>query len=134
MNYENNYVKIDFEGFPHVIIAIKDHTPTEEEFDEFLVAMKQTYANEKDRIVLFDLVNAQNVPFSLQMKFASWSKGMEPIFEKHLKGVTFYVGNKLIKALLKSIFFLQKPTYEYQVFDKREEVESHQSFLQQRLL
>ena len=134
MNYENNYAKIDFESFPQVIIAIKDHTPTEQEFDEFLVAMKQTYANEKDRIVLFDLVNAQNVPFSLQMKFASWSKGMEPIFEKHLKGVTFYVGNKLIKALLKSIFFLQKPTYEYQVFDKREEVESHQSFLQQRLL
>ena len=134
MNYENNYTKIDFDSFPGVIISIKDHTPTETEFDDFLAAMKQTYVNEKDRIVLFNLNNARNVPFSFQMKFASWSKGMEPIFEKHLKGVTFYVSNKLIKALLKSIFFLQKPTYEYKVFDKWEEVESHQSLLKGRLL
>ena len=133
MSYENNYTKIDFEDFPSVVIAIKDHAPTEEEFDDFLNAMKQTYANEKDRIVLFDLTNAQNVPFSFQIKFANWSKKMEPNFEKHLKGVTFYVGNKLIKALLKSIFFLQKPTYDYKVFDKLEDVESHQVFLKNRL-
>ena len=133
MSYENNYVKIDFEEFPSVVISIKDHAPTEEEFDDFLNAMKQTYANEKDRIVLFDLINAQNIPFSFQIKFANWSKKMEPIFKKHLKGVTFSVGNKLIKALLKSIFFLQKPTYEYKVFDKLEDVELHQTFLKSHL-
>ena len=133
MNYENNYAKIDFDRFPYVVISIKDHAPNEAEFNDFLDAMKATYANEKNRIVLFDLVNAQNVPFSFQIKFASWSKSMEPTFEKHLKGVTFYVGNKLIKALLKSIFFLQKPNYEFEVFDKWEDVESHQNFLERRL-
>ena len=133
MSYENNYVKIDFESFPSVVISVKDHAPTEAEFEDFLDAMKQTYANEKGRIVLFDLTNAQNVPFSFQIKFANWSKKMESTFEKHLKGVTFYVGNKLIKALLKSIFFLQKPTYEYKVFDKLEDVESHQTALKSHL-
>lgn len=134
MNYENSYVKIDVEGFPQVIIAIKDHAPTAVEFDEFLAAMKQAYANGQDRIVLFDLVHAQNIPLLFQLKFARWSKSMEPTFEKHLKGVTFHVSNKLIKALLQSIFFLQKPNYEYEVFDNPEAVEAHQRVLRQRLL
>jgi hypothetical protein len=134
MNFENKYVKIDFEGFPQVIIAIKDHAPTAVEFDEFLAAMKHTYANEKDRIVLFDLVNAQNVPILFQLKFARWSNAMKPIFKKHLKGVTLHVGNKLIKSVLKIIFFFQKPNYEYQILDHEASVTSHQNLLRQRLL
>lgn len=131
LNFENNYAKIDFERFPQVVIVIKDHAPTELEFDQFLIAMKLTYANEKSRIILFDLVYAQNVPLSFLLKFARWSKNMEPIFGKHLKGVTFHVGNKLIKTILKSVFFFQKPNYTYQVFDNKQAVELHQTKLKQ---
>ena len=46
-NYESKYVKIDFDGFPQVVFAIKDHAPTEVEFDEFLNAMKQLTAIKK---------------------------------------------------------------------------------------
>ena len=133
MNFENNYATINMEAFPKVIIAIKKHKPTKVEFDEFLAAMKQAYENEKERIVLFNLVNAQYVPLTYQLKFASWSKSMEPIFEKHLKGVTFQVSNKLIKGLLKTIFFVQKPNYEYQIFNDNAAVELHQDFLRKRL-
>ncbi len=134
MNFENNYASIDANGFPTVVIAIKNHTPAKVEFEAFLAAMKHSYANEEDRIVLFDLVNARNVPLSLQLKFARWSKSMEPVFEKHLKGVTFHVSNKLIKGVLKSIFFFQKPNYEYQIFNDQAEVDSHQTLLLQRIL
>lgn len=78
---------------------------------------------------------AQNVPLSFLLKFARWSKGVKPIFEKRLKGVTFHVGNKLFKAILKSVFFLQKKSnFTYQVFGKKEAVESHQTKLKQFVL
>ena len=133
MNFENNYTKIEFDAFPCVKIIVKDHSPTEKEFDEFMAAMKETYANKKNRIVLFDLVNARNVPFSYQISFAKWSKTMEPNFENYLKGVTFHVGNNVIKTILKSIFFLQKPNYEFKVFTKISEVEVHQKLLKGRV-
>jgi hypothetical protein len=134
MNFENNYASIDAAGFPKVVIAIKNHTPTKVEFEAFLDAMKKAYANGEDRVVLFDLVNARNVPISFQLKFGRWSKSMEPIFEKHLKGVTFQVSNKLIKGLLKFIFFFQPPNYEYQIFNDKAAVELHQKLLLQRIL
>ena len=134
MNFENNYTKIEFDAFPSVKITVKDHSPTEKEFEDFMAAMKATYANQKNRIVLFDLVNAQNVPFSNQISFAKWSKEMEPNFENYLKGVTFHVGNSIIKSILKSIFFLQKPNYEFKVFTKDSEVAAHQEILKKRVL
>lgn len=82
MNFENNYASINMEGFPTVVITIKKHKQTKVEFNEFLIAMKNAYANEKDRIVLFNLVNAQYVPLSFQLAFVRWSKSMDPIFEK----------------------------------------------------
>lgn len=134
MNFENNYASIKMEGFPTVIIAIKKHKPTKHEFNEFLIAMENAYANEKDRIVLFNLVNAQFVPLSFQLAFVRWSKSMEPVFEKHLKGITFQVSNLLIKGLLKFIFFLQKPNYAYKVYNDQAAVELHQRHLMRSLL
>ncbi|MDZ7934574.1 MAG: hypothetical protein U5M51_06350 [Emticicia sp.] len=133
MNYENNYTKIVFDNFPFVKISIKDHTPTDSEFDEFLSAMKETYANKKNRIVFFDLVEARNVPLSMQVKFAKWSLGMEPNFAAYLKGVTFHVSNNLIKSILKSIFFLQKPNYDYKVATKLSDAESHHEAMKARV-
>lgn len=110
----NDFYKCDMSNYPYINILTKSRQPTNEEFEEYINLLDDIYDN-CDRFG-FIMETDGNTPFlkaEQRIKIGNWTKKRKETIAQKCKGCAFLISSFLQETMLRGIFLIQKPPYEY---------------------
>lgn len=115
------YVSFHFHKYPIVIVEFTGASSTDENFKEYLDNLKDLYRKKAQFSLVLDATNASLPGLKHQLMQANWLKEMEGLMKKYCLKTAYIIPSSLVRAILKSIFKLQKQPVPYKVVGNMEE-------------
>jgi len=117
----NDFFACDMSNYPYINVLTKARKPTDEEFEEYINLLDDIYANcEKFVFIMETDGNAPYMKSEQRIRLGNWTKQNKEIIAQRCKGCAFLIRSFLQETVLKGIFIIQKPPYEYILEKDRE--------------
>jgi hypothetical protein len=119
----NDYATIDESEFPLIRIRFTGEKSTDENFQLYLAQTRNCYRHKKKLAIIFDAREAGIPALSHQRMQADWLRENRGLMQDYCQGTAYVIPNKVIRAVLRVIFSLQKQPVPYKIFEKEAEAE-----------
>ncbi len=119
----NDYATIDESEFPLIRIRFTGEKSTDENFQRYLSQTRDCYRHKKKLAIIFDAREAGIPALSHQRMQADWLRENRGLMQDYCQGTAYVIPNKVIRAVLRVIFSLQKQPVPYKIFEKESEAE-----------
>lgn len=119
----NDYATIDESEFPLIRIRFTGEKSTDENFQRYLSQTRDCYRHKKKLAIIFDAREAGIPALSHQRMQADWLRENRGLMQDYCQGTAYVIPNKVIRAVLRVIFSLQKQPVPYKIFEKEAEAE-----------
>lgn len=119
----NDYATIDESEFPLIRIRFTGEKSTDENFQRYLAQTRDCYRHKKKLAIIFDAREAGIPALSHQRMQADWLRENRGLMQDYCQGTAYVIPNKVIRAVLRVIFSLQKQPVPYKIFEKESEAE-----------
>jgi UDP-N-acetylglucosamine 2-epimerase len=130
MFYHSSFVTIDVSNKPLVITTYHEDNPMEVVFDEYLEAYKRLCEEGSDLVIIFNASLAKNMQADLRIKQSKWIEKNRKLIQKAIRKAIFIIPNSFVRVILKGIFLLSRPPYDYSVVSNMDEaIEEASSFI-----
>lgn len=119
----SSYAEIDQSKFPKITVTFRGVASTDENFEEYLHALKSLYDSCVDIAIIFDARKASLPSIKHQKKQAKWLSQNEELLKKHCKGTAYVMTNRPVRAILKMIFAITPQPVPYKVCSNMDDAE-----------
>ena len=108
------YAEVNDDQFPILKVTFTGEESTDENFQAYLDAVKDSYRSEKMGII-FDATNAALPSMKHQKMQADWLKVNESLMKNYCVGTAYVIPSVIVRTILKAIFAFQTQPVPYLV-------------------
>ncbi len=122
-NFESPYVKVNVARFPIVDITMLPEVPTSEQMDDYIIYYDKLHSQPNPFVMLMEFPKQMVfMKANERIKFGNWMKNNKEKM-KVCKAAAFVMTNPIHNVLMKGVFLVQTPEYEYTVVNSMEKAE-----------
>ncbi len=115
------YVRVDREEFPLVIVTFTGAKPTPANFQEYLNELYANYSPKQPFVLVFDATLARVPGISYQKQQAEWMREHQNLIKSYCLGIAYVIPSTIIRNVLNLIFKIQPDVVDNKVFPNLEE-------------
>ncbi|MGB3587012.1 MAG: STAS/SEC14 domain-containing protein [Tunicatimonas sp.] len=115
------YVRVDREKFPLVVVTFTGAKPTPANFQEYLNELYANYSPMQRFTLVFDATLARVPGISYQKQQAAWMREHQSLIQSYCLGIAYVIPSAVIRNVLKLIFKIQRDPVVSKVFSNQEE-------------
>jgi len=113
---ESNWASFDTSEFPDVKVKMKGVINSREEYDNFIHNWKELYSRNTVFNLSFDTTEVGMVSMKYAYKMRSFIRELKSNYPRLLTKSYIEVNSRWVRALLKIIFFMEKPVADVHIY------------------
>ncbi len=115
MELKNHFFEFTDKNYPLMEFKLTGNNPAAHDVDKFIECQSFCISQNDQVIVVFKASKMKYLPAEARIKLGNWNKANKELLKKRIKSCAFVTDSFFGKMMLKAIFLIQEPPFDYSV-------------------